>query len=122
MVARKRDFGNEKRRLMRVFAMRRAGISPRHERGGRWTVESMSRPGTRYAVQVRLAREVLNLGSVGAALDATCTCKSRVECKHILAVRMEYNRDASFLFLLVGLDPAAGFNALISELSLRRAA
>jgi hypothetical protein len=88
------------RRLKRVFEMRKQGIYPEQTGPDAWRVASMSKPGSSHLVHVWLARPFTHVDAIGAALDASCSCPSRVECRHILAVRLEYNRDSSLVFEL----------------------
>lgn len=81
-------------RLKRVFEMQRANIFPVQLSADSWRVPSLSKPGTVHTVHVWLARAIAHADAIGAALDATCSCPARGDCKHILAVRLEYNRDA----------------------------
>lgn len=121
MIHRKQKSGDKNRRLKRVFEMQRAGIRPVQLTPATWSVASQSEPGKSYTLRVWLARDITHIDSIGAALDLICPCRSRVECKHILAVRLEYNRDASLLFRLVGVDESAGFNELLMMIERRKA-
>jgi hypothetical protein len=100
MLRQKSESDKKKLRLRRVFEMRRAGIYPVQVGADLWRVASLSIPGTTHTIRVWQAREFEHVDSIGASLDATCSCPARGECKHILAVRLEYNRDSRLLFEL----------------------